>query len=741
VELAARIVSLADQSTPDKISELESILDQYTLIRVQLDRHGVGKALAGGASPRLLELGWRTFLVRVENPARVTGPLMLSGRGVMAEGDLQSSVHDSHILGNDLPETVRVGPDAQFDFDLDPSRWLGYRFGVGAAGQALEGAAVEYQLLQLYSQSGGENSAALATGLAALPRARTTECKGFTTRFSTLPASTVTFKIHEADGAGAMAALVIRDAAGRLYPGPAHRLEPDLGYQPQIYRADGETIRLPLGHYQIVASRGPECLQQQRELVVPEGGAPVTMAFDLERWIDPARLGWYAGDPHLHPEGTTFGIRSKYGLTPETMARQVRGEGLAVGSVLIWAGGYYYEKQFLTGHVYEPDYQLPFPELQRADNVALAPRRTPHDTDSILRYDAEQAAFPSNRMGHPILLRLKLHDPPGGGGIYGWPSWNLPVFQWLQAQGGVGGYAHIGNGMTMSSDELPNYEVPPMDGLGANECLVDVTHGAVDFVSGGESRPVADLNVWYHLLNCGFALPMTAETDFPVGSGGRRAGLVRTYVRLDSKPHGDDGYDSWVQGIKAGRVYFGDGRSHLLDLQVNGHRLGDGPLALPHPGKVTLTAQIAARLEETPSDAATDPLTHSYTHWHIENARLGASRKVPLEVIVNGKVVERSEVLADGKLRPVSVNVDVPRSSWIALRILPSSHTAPLVVLVGGKPVRASKRSAQWCLDCIEVLWKRSETHIRESERAAAAAAWDHARDVYRGIIGESTID
>ena len=32
-------------------------------------------------------------------------------------------------------------------------------------------------------------------------------------------------------------------------------------------------------------------------------------------------------------------------------------------------------------------------------------------------------------------------------------------------------------------DELPNYNMPPFDGIGANEYIVDVVHDAVDFIS------------------------------------------------------------------------------------------------------------------------------------------------------------------------------------------------------------------------------------------------------------------
>jgi len=73
----------------------------------------------------------------------------------------------------------------------------------------------------------------------------------------------------------------------------------------------------------------------------------------------------------------------------------------------------------------------------------------------------------------------------------------------------------------------------------------------------------------------------------------------------------------------------------------------------------------------------------------------------------------------------------------VALRILPSSHTYPVFVTVAEKPIRASKRSAQWCRACVDKLWEVKAPFIRAGERAAAAAAYDHARKTYDSIIGE----
>ena len=292
-----RVLVLCQHPTPDNVREIEQILDRYTLIRLQLDPHGLGQATAGGADHTLSELGWRGFLVRVENPSGLKGSLSLISRHSMAEGDLGVGIHESHILGNDVPEITATGIDLDTDFDNDTNAWLGVRFGSAMTGTdpGLTGLPLEYQVLQLYSQGGGSRATTLAACLRAVPYARRVECKGFDTDFRCNSASPVTLNIHDTDGAGTTAGLFIRDSVGRLYPAPAHRIEPDLCYQLQIYRSDAEVIRLPEGRYTLVACRGPEYLRHEIPLDVPSGGAATSVTVYLERWIDPPRLGWYPG--------------------------------------------------------------------------------------------------------------------------------------------------------------------------------------------------------------------------------------------------------------------------------------------------------------------------------------------------------------------------------------------------------------------------------------------------------------
>ena len=187
-----------------------------------------------------------------------------------------------------------------------------------------------------------------------------------------------------------------------------------------------------------------------------------------------------------------------------------------------------------------------------------------------------------------------------------------------------------------------------------------------------------------------------------------------------------------------------DGFSHLVDFRVEDSRVGEGFINLAAPRTVTVHARVAAYLDPQPSEEAKRIRARSLAekpYWNIERARLGDSRTVPLEVIVNGRPVARREIEADGKFREVEFAVPIEQSSWVALRIYPSSHTNPVKVLVKGKPIRASKRSAEWCLKSVDQCWSQKEKNTRPAERDEARKAYDHAREAYRKILAESAAD
>jgi hypothetical protein len=152
-----------------------------------------------------------------------------------------------------------------------------------------------------------------------------------------------------------------------------------------------------------------------------------------------------------------------------------------------------------------------------------------------------------------------------------------------------------------------------------------------------------------------------------------------------------------------------------------------------------VSVNAVAYLPIKPNSAIDEMPYTERPYWDLERSRIGTTRNVPVEVVVNGVVVGKKEVVADGSLQKLNFSIPITKSSWIAVRILPSSHTDPIFVVVGGKPIRASRRSAEWCLRGVDQCWTQKAPMISPAEMPEAIKAYDHAREVYRKLISESS--
>ena len=679
------------------VRQIQTVLDKYVLAVVRINPESRVSVEQGPVAPQLVEGGTRLFLVKVLNEAGVRAPLSVQSPN---SGDV-------FIRSDGAP-----APPPKLSTREVRERWATISvYDKPPMPRRLSGLAVEYVVLEVFSRDSGQRSAQIGFDVG-----QGTQDVGYrndvTILFTAAPARSLALRVTDERGNPAIASLLIRDAFGRVYPNQSKRLAPDFPFQSQVYRADGENLRLPDGSYTVVASGGPEYLTQTKRITVTANG-PRELAVALERWIDPPRLGWYSSDHHIHAAGCSHYQNPTEGVLPEDMMRQILGESLNIGSVLTWGPCYYYQKKFFSGQ----------------DNPLSRPERRMH-------YDLEVSGFPSSHAGHLVLLGLKDQDYPQTHNIEDWPSWDLPILTWAKAQGAVVGFAHSGWGLLVQDRNIPSFEMPAFDGIGANEYIVDVTHpDAVDFISSVDTPSVAELSIWYHTLNVGFRTRISGETDFPCIYDGR-VGIGRTYAQID----GGLAFDGWLGALRSGRSYVSDGKTHLLDFRVDDVQVGRGgsELKLDAGRKVTARLRAAAYLDPQPNEAIRNRALDQQPYWDVERARIGASREVAVELVVNGVAVDRKNILADGQLRDVSFDVAFERSSWVAARVLPSAHTNPVFIVVGGKPIRASRRSAEWCLTAVNQCWTQKAPAIRASELSAARAAYDHARSVYRQLIAES---
>jgi hypothetical protein len=751
--------------SPEVVDAIQRILDPYVLALVDINPESRVRVSRGQAPPDLVQNGWRSFLVKIRNQAGVRAPLQVTSPNSAplihptTTGSAPHALHDPWAASADSALTPGDVANRFVEIALYQQQPMM---------PELTGEPVEYGIIQIYSKDAGSREVRLNFSVG-----EGTEDLGSRSAldvvFHVQHAVRVILRVKDDDGTPTMASFIITDGVQRvpvgpgplnevlpldprnglaqqdktghvdltedrpkrlvgLYPLPSRRLAmtdeyPDFYFQPQIYRQDGEHVLLAPGTYEVEYTRGPEYLIQTRRITVPEGVETHEETFQLRRWIDLSAIGWHSSDHHVHAAGCSHYQSPEEGVDPEAMWRQLRGEDLDVAEVLSWGPGWEHQKQFFTG---------------REDSLST--------TENVMRYDVEVSGFPSSHAGHLVLLGLKEDDYPGTRKIEDWPSWTLPILEWTKKQGGVTGYAHSGRGLepVTPTTELPNYVMPRMDGIGANEYVVAITKDLVDIYSAGDTQPALELNMWYHSLNAGFRTRIMGETDFPCIFD-ERIGMGRTYAKVD----GPLTYSSFLQAAKAGRSYVSDGKSHIIDFKANGLELGtrESELRLRSGGDVTFTARVSAFLPEH-QDSVAAAIAASPTggkadrpHWSITRARIGTSRRVAVELVVNGYPVERREIEADGSWQDVRFTTRIDRSSWAALRVFPSSHSNPIFVLVGDRPIRASRRSAEWLRGAVDQAWKMKAPRIRDSERAAAELAYDQARRVYDRIIAESPVE
>lgn len=789
--------SLAQAINARDSEQMQKLIDAQVLFVLQINPEERVKVQRATARVTLQQHGFTPVLIKVLNDSTATKRLRIVSpqSGAVYAGVAKLSMQRQQsleLIENENKNQSKERFLAVEMFDQPPMT------------DRLSGLEVEYAIALILSTEAGRREATIGFDLG-----QGEQDLGFRGEvpvlFPVRPALPVRLSVHDDDGSPTIAALVIKDPQGRILPLQPKRLAPDFFFQPQIYRQDGETILLPPGQFTVFSSRGPEYWVREQELIVaepsdrkvetplnepskskskPETAIEQKLQIRLKRWVNPAEFGFYSGDHHIHAAGCAHYTQPTEGVTPEDMFRQVKGEGLNVGCVLTWGPCYRHQRQFFAAR--------------------------PHDVSeplTLLKYDLEISGFGSQALGHVCLLNLKDQTYPGSEGTEtkGWPTWTTPVMRWAKQQGGVTGYAHSASGLWIESgpatkrflskfdrdadgtvsideskaallpepfaridsnqdqrldeielkashervaNELPNLAIPEMNGVGAMEICVTTAEGVCDFISAMDTRRIQEWNTWYHVLNCGFPLKVSGETDFPCMAS-RRVGQGRVYVRLQPREASPLDFAEWCSALAKGRSYVSDGFAHALDFRVNEKPPGNDDVLLATPGNVAITAKVCFA-PETPITIAQGTFTPPAGAYLVgdtvdlhgprkEAVQKGGERLV--EIIMNGKVIGSKKVPADGAIHDVKFEVPVERSSWIALRHFPQLHTNPVNVIVAGKPIRASRSSAGWCEQTIELLWKNREQNISPAERDEARQTFDRAKTKYREIAAQCETD
>jgi hypothetical protein len=368
---------------------------------------------------------------------------------------------------------------------------------------------------------------------------------------------------------------------------------------------------VPAGRYELVATKGPEYRVFKGAVDVTPGQTAVA-SVTLQRYIDQPSRGWFSGDTHLHLMRDRVDDVGVWGL--------VAAEDVHVGNLLEMGN-------IVTTHFRQPAWG-PAGRFLRDGHMIASGQEDPRTT----------------QRGHTIHHNLKapVHLPAEDFFAY------HKVFEASHEQGGVSGYAHMG--------QLFN---------GRRGLAVDVPFGLVDFIEvlqGG--RLVTD--TWYPFLNLGFKVNPAGGSDYPY-FGPSLPGVERYYVKLP----GSFDADAWYAAFRAGRVFVTNGP--MLDFTINGADMGQ-----------EVRVSRGARLDVA-----------AVAQLNPDIDKLGR-----LELIVHGDVVA-TERSAGGDRLEMRQSITAERSMWVAARALGArevepmgqvntlgaiAHSAPIYVIVDDEP-------------------------------------------------------
>src|SRR5262245_1149837 len=245
----------------DKAAEaVRKVFDPLCLVGVNINPESRVKVARGPAAAKLMQNGWRVFLVKVHNEGGVTAQLRCHSPNAP---ELKFS------SGRPDPKTPKIDTT---------DHWLGIElFDKQPLNAKLSGLALEYRILALYSRDAGKREAKLLFDVG-----QGTQDLGFRNEIAVLcaadPAMDVTLEIIDGGGKPTMGQFVIRDPQGRVYPSRIRRLAPDLFFHDQVYRNHGESVLLPPGKYAVTYTRGPEYRVDRREITVPNRTASAEKA-------------------------------------------------------------------------------------------------------------------------------------------------------------------------------------------------------------------------------------------------------------------------------------------------------------------------------------------------------------------------------------------------------------------------------------------------------------------------------
>ena len=139
-----KAIATTDPATA--VEQIQKTLDPLCLAQIDINPESRVKVKLGPAPKKLVEQGWRIFLVKVHNEAGVTAPLRCSSPNA-------APLHDTDN-GSEPPQKIKPQDVVQ--------RWLDVSIAhEPPLTERLSGMELEYCILQLFSRDRGQREATL----------------------------------------------------------------------------------------------------------------------------------------------------------------------------------------------------------------------------------------------------------------------------------------------------------------------------------------------------------------------------------------------------------------------------------------------------------------------------------------------------------------------------------------------------------------------------------------------------
>jgi hypothetical protein len=235
------------------------------------------------------------------------------------------------------------------------------------------------------------------------------------------------------------------------------------------------------------------------------------------------------------------------------------------------------------------------------------------------------------------------------------------------------------------------------------ETPVAVGLGVVDAYNLGDGLE-ADYQRYYQLLNCGFRLPASCGTDWWIYDHNR------VFVQVEPSFT----YDSWIEGIRAGRTFVSNGP--LMEFSVNGKS----------PGAIVETKE----------------------RIHVRARALSRLPFERLEIVQDGNVVAEQSAIRRREAI-LERDLSIEHGGWIAARVFSEgrtnanrtvfAHTSPVYLRVPETPFRQANAAGAF-IDEIEAstrFVRKAYRFANDADRALALGRFEAGRRVFGKLAAE----